>query len=348
MTSEPASSHGMRAWLSHEPGDSSTLGLTACPTPEVGPNDLLIEVASIGLNWFDTLIIQDKYQQRPERPFAPGGEVAGTVTSVGAQVSNWQIGDKVVALPGHGGLSDTVVCDAAKCFAMPGNLSFESASALLIAFGTSFYALKSLAKIKAGETLLIIGASSGVGTAAIQIGKTLGAQVVAAITSPEKEEICRSQGADEVLHLPRKVAEDDIKPLSQDIKAFLANDERRNLDGVDVVYDALGGPYAEAALRALNWGGRFLVVGFTAGIPKLPLNLPLLKGLHVSGVHWGAFVEKEPVASQTLVAELLDLAANREIIPPITKMFPFEEANRALEALEKRSVSGKVVVSIAR
>ncbi len=328
----------MKAMMSHEPGGPDSLKLTEGPTPDPGPGQIGINVKAAGVNFPDTLIIRDMYQFRPPRPFAPGGEVAGVVDALGAGVTSFKKGDRVLAMTLHGGYATDLVVDAKAAVKIPDAMPFEEAAGFLMTYGTSHYALKDRAHLKPGEKLFILGAAGGVGAAAIEIGKAMGAKVIAGVSSPEKAAFARELGADDFVIYPKEIDKDGQKTLSNAIKAACGG------DGADVVYDAVGGDYAEPAVRALAWEGRFLVVGFPAGIPKLPLNLTLLKSCQIVGVFWGAFTMRDPKRHADHVAELLRWYTEGKVKPRITAHFPLEKAAEALKLVETRQVQGKAVL----
>lgn len=331
----------MKAMLSEAPGGPETLVLKEIDTPEPGKGQVRLRVHAAGLNFPDTLIIRDMYQMKPPRPFAPGGEVAGEIEAVGDGVADFAPGDRVLAMTGFGGFASHVVADVTKVIKIPDDMPYEEASCLVLTYGTSHHALKDRAAIQPGETLLILGAAGGVGAAAIELGKAAGARVIAAVSSEEKAQFCRDLGADETLIYPRELDRDAQREFSSQIKKLAGG------DGVDVVYDAVGGNYAEPAVRALAWKGRFLVVGFPAGIPKLPLNLTLLKGCQIVGVFWGAHTAREPMAHAENMQDLFRMYADGQIKPRISARFPLEKAAEALEMMQDRKVLGKVVVTVA-
>ena len=331
----------MKAMLSEAPGGPETLVLKEIDTPEPGKGQVRLRVHAAGLNFPDTLIIRDMYQTKPPRPVAPGGEVAGEIEAVGDGVADFAPGDRVLAMTGFGGFATHVVADVTKVIKIPDDMPYEEASCLVLTYGTSHHALKDRAAIQPGETLLILGAAGGVGAAAIELGKAAGARVIAAVSSEEKAQFCRDLGADETLIYPRELDRDAQKEFSSQIKKLAGG------DGVDVVYDAVGGNYAEPAVRALAWKGRFLVVGFPAGIPKLPLNLTLLKGCQIVGVFWGAHTAREPMAHAENMQDLFRMYADGQIKPRISARFPLEKAAEALEMMQDRKVLGKVVVTVA-
>jgi NADPH2:quinone reductase len=330
----------MQSMFSTEVGGPETLKLTETETPTPKGTEVLIRVRAAGVNFPDTLMIRDMYQFKPPRPFAPGGEIAGEVEAVGDKVTGFKPGDRVLALIGHGGFATHAIADASRIVPIPDAMPFEDAACFIFTYGTSHHALKDRAHLKAGETLLILGAAGGVGSAAIELGKAAGARVIAAVSSEDKAEVCRSFGADETIVYPRELDRDGQKAFSQQIKDVAGK------EGVNVVYDAVGGAYAEPAVRALAWEGRFLVVGFPAGIPKLPLNLTLLKGCQIVGVFWGESTRRDPKGHAQNVAELFDMYAKGQIKPRISGSFPLERAGEALEMMQGRKVTGKVVVTM--
>ncbi len=322
----------MKAVLCKELGMPEKLVIEDIASPRPAKGQVVVSVKACGVNFPDTLMIQGKYQFKPELPFSPGGEVAGVVKELGEGVAGVKPGDRVIAFNTWGGFAEEMVVDADRTIAIPAGMDFIPASALVLTYGTSYHALKDRADLKAGETLLVLGASGGVGLATIQLGKAMGARVIAAASSDEKLKVCRDNGADETINY---TSED----LRARVKAITAG------NGVDVVYDPVGGPYSELALRDMAWKGRFLVVGFAAGeIPKVPLNLTLLKGCSIVGVFWGAFTKKEPERNRENNRQLMALYAQGKIKPHIHATYPLERAAAALnEVLDKR-VSGKVVL----
>lgn len=330
----------MKAMLSTAPGGPETLTLSDLPEPEPKQGELRIRVRAAGVNYPDTLMIRDLYQMKPPRPFAPGGEVAGKVDAVGEGVTEFAVGDRVLALTGHGGFATHVIARANSTAKMPDGMPYEDAACFVFTYGTSFHALKDRAYIQPDESLLILGAAGGVGIAAIELGKAMGARVIAAVSSEEKAAFCRDVGADETLIYPREMDRDAQKALSARIK------ELAGPEGVNVVYDAVGGDYAEPAIRAIAWEGRFLVVGFPAGIPKIPLNLTLLKGCQIVGVFWGASVVRDPKGHGRNIMDLFRLYEEGKIKPRISAKFPLEEAAKALQMMQDRKVMGKVVLAV--
>lgn len=328
----------MKALVSKAPGLPETLVLENLPSPEPGPDDVVIAVKAVGVNYPDVLIIQDMYQFKPDRPFAPGGEVAGVVKAVGARVTTVKIGDRVIGSTGWGGMAEEALVNETRVTPVPDAMPFDEASAFLMTYGTSHYALKDRACIKPGETLLVLGAAGGVGVAAVELGKAMGARVIAAASSQEKVDFAIRAGADGGMIYPKGA-------LSKDQKKELADAFKRTCGGgADVIYDAVGGDYAEPALRAINWDGRYLVIGFPAGIPAIPLNLTLLKSCQIIGVFWGAFTARDPSGNKANIKELFDLYAAGKIKPQISRRFRFEQGAQAIRELMDRKAEGKVVV----
>lgn len=331
----------MKAVLSHAPGGPETLRLEDAPDPEAGAGQVLIEVAAVGVNFPDVLIIEDKYQFKPARPFSPGAELAGTVSAVGEGVSGFAKGDRVLAMTGWGAMAEKVAAPAEKAVKIPDAMPFDEAAAFLMTYGTSYHALADRARLKPGETLLVLGAGGGVGLAAVELGVAMGARVIAAASSEAKLEPALAAGAAEgVVYTSGELDRDAQKALTDRFKAVCGK------DGADVIYDPVGGPFSEASLRAIAWEGRFLVVGFPAGIAKLPLNLPLLKGCDVQGVFWGDFVRRNPARHAEEVEELFALYAAGKIRPRIHARFPLDQAAEALRELSGRKAVGKVVVTV--
>lgn len=331
----------LRAMLSTRVGGPETLELSELNDPTPMKGEVIIEVRAVGVNYPDVLIIEDRYQFRPERPFAPGGEVSGVVEAVGEGVTSLRKGDRVLAMPGWGGMVERLAVAADRCIKIPDAMPFEEAAAFAMTYGTSYYALKDRGGLTAGDTLLVLGAAGGVGTAAVELGKAMGARVVAAASSEEKVELALGLGADNGLVYPRgELDKAASKELSGEFKMACGR------DGADVVFDAVGGGYAEPALRAMDWGGRYLVVGFPAGIPSIPLNLTLLKSIQIVGVFWGAHVAREPALHAANMAELFALYGAGKIKPRVTQTFPLEKAGEAIAALGERRASGKLVVVV--
>ena len=332
----------MRALLSTAPGGPDTLRLETIADPVAGKGQVLVAVKACSINYPDVLIIEDKYQFRPERPFAPGGEISGVVEAVGEGVTAWAIGDRVLGTIGHGGLVEKVVVDAARLYRLPEGRSFEEGSALLLTYATTIHALIDRGHLGEGQTLLVLGAAGGVGLAAVELGKAFGARVVAAVSSEEKAAVCREAGADATIVYGRAPFDkDQSKALAEQFKAALGP------KGADVIYDPVGGDYAEPALRSIAWEGRYLVVGFPAGIPRLPLNLTLLKSCDVCGVFWGAFAARDPKANNAHVERLFALWKDGAINPRVTDVFAFADGGQAIAKMAARGAIGKLVVRVA-
>jgi NADPH:quinone reductase len=331
----------MRALLSHAPGGPETLRIEELSDPEPGPGELLVRVRAAAINYPDVLIIEDKYQLKPPRPFAPGGEIAGEVIAVGEGVDAWAEGDRLIAVPGFGGLVEKIAIPANTAWKLPNERSFTEGAALMLTYATSIHALLDRGRLQAGQTLLVLGAAGGVGLAAVELGKAFGARVIAAVSSDEKAAAAREAGADEAIVYPTGPFDGDgQKALSQLFKDAVGR------AGADVVFDPVGGDYTEPALRAIGWEGRYLVVGFPAGIPKLPLNLTLLKSCDVCGVFWGAFAARDPKGNAAHVATLFRLWDEAKITPRISKTFPLERAGEAIQEVAERRVIGKLVVTL--
>ena len=332
----------MKALLSEAIGGPDSLVIKEVDTPHPADDEVCIEVKACGVNYPDSLIIEDKYQIKPPRPFAPGGEVAGEISAVGNDVTNFKVGDKVIGLVGWGGMAEQVVTKAFKCAPMPDSMPYTEAAAFIFTYGTSYHALKQRAGLQAGETLLVLGAAGGVGLAAVELGKAMGARVLAAVSSEEKLAIAKKHGADDGFVYPTGDFADrgEQKALAAQFKELCGK------SGADVIYDAVGGAYAEASLRAIAWKGRFLVVGFPAGIPSIPLNLPLLKGCQIVGVFWGAFTERETSENLVNNQELISFYLDKKITPYVSQQFPLEQAGEAIKALANRQAVGKLVVTL--
>ncbi|WP_369057956.1 NADPH:quinone oxidoreductase family protein [Caulobacter sp. 73W] len=329
----------MKAVLSQSVGGPETLKLEEMPDPTPGAGQVVLDVKACGVNYPDVLIIQDMYQFKPQRPFAPGGEVSGVVSAVGDGVSHLKVGDRVLASTGWGGMAEKLAVDAARVVPIPDAMPFDEAAAFLMTYGTSYYGLKDRGHIKPGETLLVLGAAGGVGLAAVELGKAMGAKVIAAASSQEKVDLAISRGADSgVVYPTGPFDKDGQKALAQLFK------DACGPNGWDVAYDAVGGDYAEAVIRASGWNGRFLVIGFPAGIPKVPLNLTLLKSCDIVGVFWGAAVARDPKGHAQNVKELMALYADGKIKPHVSETFPLARAGEAIAHLASRKAMGKVVV----
>ena len=324
----------MKAILCKQFGPPESLVYEELPSPKPGPGEVIVSVKAASVNFPDVLVIQNKYQFKPPLPFSPGSEMAGVVKEVGAGVTNAKPGDKVIAFTTYGAFSEEVKLEASRIVPIPAGMDFKSAAAFLLTYGTSDHALRDRGELKAGETLLVLGAAGGVGVAAIEIGKALGARVIACASTAEKLAVCREHGADELINY-------NSEDMRERIKAITGG------NGVDVIYDAVGGAYAEPALRSSAWRGRFLVVGFAAGeIPKIPLNLTLLKGCAIIGVFWGDFARREPQAFAASIAQLGRWYAEGKLKPHVSATFPLEKAADALKLMAARQVKGKVVITI--
>jgi NADPH2:quinone reductase len=331
----------MKALLSKAVGGPDTLVLEDMPSPTPRANQAVIQVKACGVNYPDVLIIEDNYQFKPARPFAPGGEVSGVVKAIGDAVTNVKVGDRVLGNTGWGGMAQELALEASRLVQMPDSMPFDEAAAFIMTYGTSYHALKDRGHMKPGETLLVLGAAGGVGLAAVELGKAMGARVIAAASSDEKVALAKEHGADEGVVYPQG-------PFEKEGQRALANLFKDALGpaGADLVYDGVGGDYAEAALRSMAWEGRFLVVGFPAGIPRIPLNLPLLKGCDIVGVFWGTAVSKDPAGHQRNVKELFELYAKGKIKPFVSERFPLARAGEAISHLASRKAMGKVVVTM--
>lgn len=331
----------MRALLSTAPGGPDTLELTELPDPVPAAGQVLVAVKACAINYPDVLIIEDKYQFRPERPFAPGGEIAGTIEALGEGVTGWQIGDRVMGVIGHGGLATRIAVEPQRLYRLPEERSFAEGAALILTYATTIHALLDRGRLAEGQSLLVLGAAGGVGLAAIELGKAYGARVVAAVSSEEKAAAAKAAGADETLIYGRAPFDKaQSKALAEQFKAAGGR------GGFDVIYDPVGGDYAEPALRAIAWEGRYLVVGFPAGIPKLPLNLTLLKSCDVCGVFWGAFAARDPQANAAHVETLFRLWREGRIAPRVTETFDFAAGGDAIAKMAARGAIGKLVVEV--
>ncbi|KEZ77659.1 NADPH:quinone oxidoreductase family protein [Salinisphaera hydrothermalis] len=323
----------MKALRCKQFGPPETLVYEEVDTPAVGVDQVLIDMRAAAVNFPDSLIIEDKYQLKPELPFSPGGELAGTVAAVGENVTHVKPGDDVIAFTGYGAFAAQVVARADQVMPKPTGLDYVTASACVMTYGTSYHALVDRAGLLSGETLLVLGASGGVGLAAIEIGKALGAHVIAAASSEAKLAICREHGADETIDYTQTDLKNSLKELTGGA-------------GVDVVYDPVGGAATEAALRGTAWRGRLLVIGFASGdIPKPPLNLALLKGASIIGVFWGSFVQREPEANERQLQTVFKWIRDGRLRPHIGGVYPLARGGEAIAALANRQVSGKLVIT---
>ncbi len=325
----------MKAVVCREHGPAEKLELAEdWPAPECGEGEILVEVKAAGLNFPDLLMIQGKYQTQPDMPFIPGAECAGVILAVGEGVKAFKPGDRIIATGTHTAFAERRVIDQAKAFPMPQSLDFVQAAGISLTYFTSYHALKQRAELKPGETLLVLGAAGGVGATAVEIGKLLGARVIAAASSDEKLELCRQLGADEVINY----SEVDLKSTLKEMTGGR---------GVDVVYDPVGGDFTEAALRNMAWKGRYLVIGFASGpIPKPPLNLALLKGCSIVGVFYGRFTAEEPELNRRNVEELWEFFDAGKLKPVVTDVFPLENYVDAFNCLAERRARGKVILTM--
>lgn len=322
----------MKALVVHELGGPEKLVYEDVPEPEVGGGQVLVDVKAAGVNFPDLLLVKGLYQFKPELPFSPGGEVAGVVRAVGQGVDRVEVGQRVIGLGIWGGFAERVLLRADRLLPIPDEVGFEVAAATTMTYGTVLHAFEDRAHLSSGETVLVLGAAGGIGTAAVELAKLMGARVIAAASGPEKLAVCRELGADEVIDY----STEDLKARAKALSG----------GGVDVVVDPVGGTHTEAALRAMAWEGRFLVVGFAAGdIPRVPLNLPLLKGCAIVGVFWGSFLARDPSRAMDQLARIGRWVASGDLTPRVRQVLPLAEGARALEALEARRVMGKVVLT---
>ena len=323
----------MKAVLSKVVGGPETLVIEDIDAPALRPGGARVQVKAVGINFPDVLIIEDKYQSKPPRPFAPGGEVSGIVTEIAEGVTEVKVGDRVLAQIGHGGLVEEIVAPAGRLTPIPDAMPYDEAAAFILTYGTSYHALKDRGELKPGETLLVLGAAGGVGLAAVEIGKAFGAKVIAAASTEEKLAVCREHGADMTINYETEDLRERLKELTDG-------------KGPDVIYDPVGGKFAEPAFRSIGWRGRFLVVGFANGeIPRLPLNLMLLKGASVVGVFWGQFCSKEPQAYRQDVQEMFELVQQGKLRPHISARYPLAQGAQAINDMMNRKVMGKVIIT---
>ncbi|MEP2735875.1 MAG: NADPH:quinone oxidoreductase family protein [Erythrobacter sp.] len=331
----------MKALQTHAAGGPETLTLDEVETPNPGKGQVLVDVKACAINFPDALMIRDLYQFKPERPYSPGGEIAGVIEALGEGVTGYAIGDKVMAAIGNGGLVEKAVVPADRMFPIPDGVALEKAASLLLTYGTTIHGLKDRGHIKAGDTVLILGAAGGVGLSAVELAKSYGARVVAAVSTEAKGEVARKAGADEVVIYPKgEMDKAASKELAGAFKAACGP------EGANIVYDIVGGQYSEPALRSIAWEGKFLVVGFPAGIAKMPLNLTLLKSCDIAGVFWGAFTAREPEKFRAQVAELFQLMKDGKIDPLVSETYPLERGGDAIAKLESREAVGKLVVTM--
>lgn len=324
----------MKAVRCKEFGPPSSLVLEEMPGLKPGAKEILVEVKACGINFPDTLIIQGLYQFKPELPFTPGSDIAGVVKEVGDDVRHLKVGDEVFGFVFSGGFAEEVLVPSNTCFLKSKKMNFPIAASFMVAYGTSYHALKDRAKLAKGETLLVLGASGGVGLAAVELGKLMGAKVIAAASSEDKLQLCREYGADQTINYSKEDLKSEIKKLTDN-------------KGVDVIYDPVGGEYSEAAFRGIAWEGRYLVVGFASGtIPKMPLNLPLLKTASIVGVFWGDFAMRNPKQNMENTRMLMKWYDEGKLRPHIHKTYELKNASRALEEMMNRKVRGKLVIEV--
>ncbi len=324
----------MKAVLCHAYGPTEDLRIEDVPVPEVGPGQVKVEVKASGLNFPDVLMVEGKYQNLPDLPFSPGGEFSGVITETADDVSQWQVGDEVFGGIGHGCFAQSIVVPVGRLRAKPGNMTFAQASGMNTTYGTSYYALKQRADLQPGENLLVLGAAGGVGIAAVELGKAMGARVIAAASTDEKLAIAKQAGADEVINYADGELKEKVKALTEGW-------------GADVIYDPVGGPLFDQCMRCVNWYGRVLIIGFVGGdIPRVPTNLILLKSCQVVGVFYGAWSAREPDQSRQNFSEIMDFFAAGKINPLVGKEYPFEAYTDALNCLAQRQAVGKVVLNI--
>ncbi len=323
----------MKAVLCKAFGPAETLVLEEVANLEPKKTEVVLDVHAAGVNFPDSLIIEGKYQFKPPFPFSPGGEAAGVISAVGEKVSQFKVGDRVMALTGWGSFAEQVAVPAYNVLPMPPSMDFTTAAAFSMTYGTSMHALKQRGNLQAGETLLVLGASGGVGLAAVEIGKAMGATVIAAASSAEKLAVAKAAGADHLINYSEQSLKDELKTLTKG-------------QGVDVIYDPVGGTLFEEAFRSIAWNGRMLVIGFASGeIPALPANLPLLKGAALIGVFWGAFAQRQPQDNVANFQQLFAWYGEGKLKPLVSQTFPLEKAGDAIDTLAKRKAVGKVVVT---
>ncbi len=324
----------MKAVLCQTFGPAENLVYTDVDAPVAGPRQVVISVRACGVSFPDTLIVQGKYQVKPPLPFSPGSEVAGIVKEVGQGVASVKAGDRVSAFVSWGGFAQEVVADEHALTVLPDAMDFAAASLLTLNYGTSYYALKDRGQLKAGETLLVLGAAGGVGSAAVELGKAMGARVIAAASTDEKLAVSRRHGADAVINYSNQSLKERAKELT-------------NGQGADVIFDPVGDKYSEEALRAIAWQGRYLVIGFAAGdIPRIPLNLTLLKGCSIVGVFWGSFAQRQPEHNRSNIQDIYRWYLEGKLQPEISARYPLERAVDALNAIITRQVMGKVILQV--
>lgn len=327
--------------MSHGPGGPETLRLETLPDPVPGAGQLLVSIAACGVNFPDLLMIQDLYQVKAPRPFSPGAEIAGTVAAVGDGVHDFKVGDRVAGRCGTGGMAEMIALDAGRCTRIPDAMPFTDAAAFQFTYETAYYALVTRARLKPSETVLVLGAAGGIGSASIQVAKALGARVVAAVSSEEKLAFARSLGADDgLVYQTNGEAVDSRKEIAKAMKSAVGP------TGADIVVDPVGGFAAEPAMRSAADGGRYLVLGFTAGIAAMPMNLPLLKSCDLMGINWRTFTLEQPAQAAENRRQLLQLYAAGDIVPAVSTVYPLDAGAAAIAAFADRNVKGKIVVSM--
>jgi NADPH2:quinone reductase len=332
----------MKALLCTHYGPPEEMELREVPSPTPGKNQVLISVKACGVNFPDVLMLADKYQFKPALPFPPGGEVAGVIKTLGEGVTGLKVGDRVAVSIGSGGFAEEILADSRRCVPMPANVDFEIASAFIVTYGTSYHALKDRAKLKAGEHLVVLGAAGGVGLSAVELGVAMGAKVIAGASTQEKVDLAIKHGATAGFVYPKlPLSRDQQKAMSDKIKELTGG------QGADVLYDPIGDQYAEPSLRAMNWEGRYLVIGFAAGeIPKIPLNLTLLKGCDVLGVFWGMATQRDPKHANESLKEIMQMISGGKLHPNVSASFPLAEGGKSIRMLMDRKAMGKVVVTM--
>ncbi len=332
----------MKALLSKQVGGPETLVLDEMPDPIPGPGEILIAIKACSVNFPDVLVIEDKYQFKPERPFAPGNDIAGIVEALGEGVTQWKVGDRVLGSAGMmGGMAEKVAVAAERVYALPQERSFAEGASLLMTYGTNIHGLMDRGHIKEGDTMLVLGAAGGVGMSAVELGLAFGARVIAGVSTPEKAEAVKAIGAaDAVVYGHGPFDKDQSRALSEAFKKAVGP------GGANIIYDIVGGDYADPAIRSIAWEGRYLVVGFTAGIPRLPLNLTLLKSCDVCGVFYGGFAARDPKRNRDHVTRLFRLWADGKINPLVSETFPLARGGDAIAKMARREAIGKLVVTM--